>query len=68
MHPVSQLVDNRLFVSRKEVNYMGKLILASNLPRVERPTEVIGVRMQKFCNCSKVKPRIDEKSEIDKAA
>lgn len=32
---------------------MSKLILGSNLPSAKKPTPVVGVSMQKNCNCKK---------------
>lgn len=49
---------------------MSKLILASNLPRAERPMQVVGAHMQKFCNCGGelVTAHVDGKAEAKSAA
>lgn len=38
---------------RKEVKKVSKLILSSNLPTTPTPVCVVGVSMQRFCNCGK---------------
>lgn len=46
---------------------MKKLVLASNLPRPAKPTEVVGAHMQRFCNCNAVKKRPEERVSVETA-
>jgi len=40
-----------------------KIVLASNLPRPAKPTNVVGAHMQKHCNCHSVPVRPEEQAE-----